>query len=177
VPFSATHPHATSTAAAISEAELDGLRLLTLTEPFATMVRLGAKRVETRSWTTSSRGPVAIHAAKGFPPAMRALCHTEPFRSVLAAAGLDGPDDLPRGNVVAVVTLTDVLPADSRDPRLTGRLTPLEAAVGNYAPGRFAWLLDDLRALTTPVPAVGRLGLWRPPPPLLEVLRECLAAA
>lgn len=56
---------------------------LTLTQPWATLVAIGAKRVETRSWSTNYRGPIAIHAAKGFPPEARALCDEEPFRSCL----------------------------------------------------------------------------------------------
>lgn len=37
---------------------------------------------------------------------------------------------------------------------------PEEAAFGNYAPGRYAWLLSGAVLLPDPVPAVGRLGLW-----------------
>ncbi len=43
------------------------IRGLTLTKPWATLVALGHKRIETRSWSTVYRGPIAIHAAKGLP--------------------------------------------------------------------------------------------------------------
>ena len=66
------------------------MKSLTLTQPWATLVAIGAKRIETRSWSTSYRGPLAIHAATGYgkggAKAHKALCATEPFCSVLNAA-------------------------------------------------------------------------------------------
>lgn len=50
------------------------MRILTLTQPWASLIAIGAKTLETRSWRTGYRGPLAIHYA---------LCHMEPFRSVL----------------------------------------------------------------------------------------------
>lgn len=43
------------------------MKALSLTQPWATLVAIGAKKIETRSWSTSYRGPVAIHASKGYP--------------------------------------------------------------------------------------------------------------
>ena len=43
------------------------MKALTLTQPWASLVAIGAKRIETRSWSTPYRGLLAIHAAKGFP--------------------------------------------------------------------------------------------------------------
>jgi activating signal cointegrator 1 len=67
--------------------------VLTLTQPYATLVTLGAKRFETRNWGTRYRGTLLIHAGKGLDPAggqqgLIELCLSEPFRSVLLAADL-----------------------------------------------------------------------------------------
>lgn len=43
------------------------MRAITLTQPWSSLVARGQKKIETRSWQTSYRGPLAIHAAKGFP--------------------------------------------------------------------------------------------------------------
>ena len=40
-------------------------------------------------------------------------------------------------------------------------LTSQERAFGDYTPGRYAWLLSDVRPLAAPIPAKGQLGLWR----------------
>ena len=50
------------------------MKVLTLTQPWATLVAIGAKRIETRSWSTKYRGPLAIHAAKGFPAWAKDMC-------------------------------------------------------------------------------------------------------
>jgi len=44
------------------------MKALTLTQPWATLIACGAKRIETRSWATDFRGRIAIHAAKGLSP-------------------------------------------------------------------------------------------------------------
>ena len=43
------------------------MKALSLTQPWAELVVLGEKQWETRSWRTSHRGRIAIHAAKKFP--------------------------------------------------------------------------------------------------------------
>ena len=39
------------------------MKVLTLHQPWASLVALGVKTIETRSWSTQYRGPLAIHAA------------------------------------------------------------------------------------------------------------------
>src|SRR5258708_5270609 len=43
------------------------VKALTLWQPWASLIAVGAKTIETRSWSTSYRGPLAIHAAKRKP--------------------------------------------------------------------------------------------------------------
>ena len=142
------------------------MRALTLSQPYATLIALGAKNVETRSWVTRYRGPLAIHAGAGFAPlgglrGYLALLAREPFRSALAVSGL--PDyarfrhGLPLGAVLAVVELADVIATDE----MIHQIGEPERSFGNYAPGRFAWLLRDVQPLKTPLTARGRLGLWQ----------------
>ena len=40
------------------------MRAISLWQPWASVVALGSKRIETRHWSTGHRGPLAIHAAK-----------------------------------------------------------------------------------------------------------------
>src|SRR2546430_364372 len=89
-----------------------GMKGLSLTQPWATLVAIGAKCVETRSWSTTYRGLVAIHASKGFPTDCRSLCRRTPFVEALIEAGLDRDEQLPRGAIVAVVPIEDCLPSE-----------------------------------------------------------------
>lgn len=148
------------------------MRTLTLTQPYASLVAIGAKRIETRSWSTSYRGPLGIHAAKGFPGWAKGLCESRMFCNALgwpvcpSELTQEWLDDnaariksLPRGTVVATARLVKCVPVE-----LLGTIiqpfTEQEQAFGNYEPGRYAWLLEDVRQLPEPVPAKGALGLW-----------------
>jgi hypothetical protein len=44
------------------------VKVLTLHQPWASLVALGVKTIETRSWSTSYRGPLAIHAGRRWEP-------------------------------------------------------------------------------------------------------------
>lgn len=143
------------------------MKTLTLTQPWATLVAIGAKRIETRSWRTSYRGPLAIHAAKGFPKEARVLCRNNPFHRELYNAGFASVSysgDLPLGCVIATCRLVDCAPTElvSRTP---GRLSEQESAFGDYSYGRWAWILSDVAPLPQPIPAKGALSLWEWPEP------------
>lgn len=40
------------------------MKAITLWQPWASLIACGAKTIETRSWGTPYRGPLAIHASK-----------------------------------------------------------------------------------------------------------------
>jgi hypothetical protein len=137
------------------------MKALSLTQPWATLIAVGAKRIETRSWSTSYRGQVAIHAAKGFPRYARELTLKEPFVSALLPE-FESWRCLPFGAIVAVATLTacvrteDVLTVVAANIRML----PHELEFGDYAPGRYGWVLAGVSRLCEPVPCKGALGLW-----------------
>jgi hypothetical protein len=129
----------------------EGMKALTLTQPWATLVALGYKRVETRSWRTQYRGPIAIHAAKGFPAEARE------FAEVERAIGRV-PARIPRGAVVCIIDLVDCQPTEDVALRISG----LERHLGDYTSGRWAWLFDpdSRRMFSEPIAARGALSLW-----------------
>lgn len=139
-------------------------RFLTLTQPWATLMAIGAKKIETRSWLTHLREQFAIHAAKGFPRDCQALCYREPFASALASAGYDNHYELPLGEVLAIARL-----ADCKD---TQSLLPLlgepEISFGDYSPGRFGFVTEGVRRLRAPMPLRGLQRFQRLPAPILE---------
>lgn len=156
------------------------MRALSMTQPWATLVAIGAKLQETRSWGTGYRGEIAIHAAKGFPPDARALCHAEPFCRVLIANGIAHPDELERGAIIAVTRLIACDEIDEgyaeavRDCSADRWLPPYEFEFGDYAIGRYSWALENVRELSTPVPCRGALGLWTVPDDVERQVRASL---
>lgn len=147
------------------------MKALTLTQPWATLVAIGAKRVETRSWRTSYRGPLAIHAAKGFPKWAQETCWGDPFDEVLRAALGDGswkcidPKALPLGATLATCNLVECVPADKFASLYPELSTEQEMAFGDYGEGRWAWILEDVKFFLEPIPAKGAQSLWEWPAP------------
>lgn len=134
------------------------MKALTLWQPWATAIAIGAKRFETRSWRTSYRGPILIHAAA------RAVDELE-ARELWNLAGLSWPPGyfFPRGAIVAAAQLVEVHPTESllhRQPPLVG---PAERVLGDFTVGRQAWELRDVRRLREPVPCRGGQGIWEVP--------------
>lgn len=151
-------------------------KAISLLQPWAWLAAVGLKSLETRSWSTSFRGPLAIHASLGRRGAIRTLCEQDPFiRAALDAAGLSF-DTLPRGGIIGAVELTDVLKMWDGFPQplpapATGllklsdalQLSEQQRAFGEYAPGRFAWRLNEARALPELIACPGALQLWTMP--------------
>lgn len=135
------------------------MRILTLWEPWATLMALGAKRIETRSWSTRYRGPLAIHAAKGGLNAFisEADMLTHPYFNEALSNATMRP-----GHILAVVTLVECAPVE-KCHRL-GEMAcnwkwEREQAFGNYSPGRFAWITANLFRLPQPIAHKGGQGL------------------
>ena len=154
------------------------MKALSLTQPYATLIAIGAKKIETRSWPTSYRGELAIHASKGFPDEARRESGRSPFVEFLLAAGYSRPSSLPLGAVVAIARVIGCMP--TRDILRIRRhsqgvsMLPHELDFGNYVEGRYGFFLADVRPLREPIPARGALGLWewQPPSNLEELLLE-----
>lgn len=123
------------------------MKCLSLWNPWATAIAVGTKTIETRSWSTSYRGPLAIHAAQKYPPV------AAEFAAVERALGRL-PARMPSGAILVVCELVDVRPAFHIP------IGPVERLYGDYSSGRFAWVLERVRPLVTPVSCIGRQGLF-----------------
>jgi hypothetical protein len=136
------------------EQEING-KAISLLQPWATLVVMGVKKIETRSWQTAHRGLLFIHASMGKKG--KVLMNEVPFSKYITHF-----DALPFGAVIGQVQLDDVLPVEElfySDARLNA-LTLEEKAFGDYAKGRYAWILSDAVAFDKPIPVKGSLGLW-----------------
>ncbi|WP_374019028.1 ASCH domain-containing protein [Paenibacillus thiaminolyticus] len=137
------------------------MKAITIIQPWATLIALGEKNFETRSWATKHRGPIAIHAGKKVD---REACEMEPIKSTLAEYGYTA-DELPTGAVVAIAELTECwsvsrcLRGDIILERDGGN-EMREEAFGYYDDGRYAWEIEAKKWLEVPIPAKGQQGLW-----------------
>lgn len=142
------------------------MKCISLWEPWATLMAIGAKKNETRSWPTSYRGILAIHAAKKWNRQLADLCWTEPFKSklIMQRPNMAGCADLDYalknhilsfGCVVATVEVIDCIEINpSNIP--TGN----ELAFGDYGIGRFMWITRNVKRLRCPVSFKGAQGFF-----------------
>jgi len=135
------------------------MKAITIWQPWATLIAIGAKQFETRSWATNYRGPLAIHAAKKQDRECLSLCKTEPFRSVLVDAGFERIGDLPFGSIIAIGTLMACVPTQKLVKEFDQRSRQNELAFGDFSSGRFGWQIGHVRRIEA-VPVAGRQGLW-----------------
>jgi hypothetical protein len=138
------------------------MKIISLTQPWATLVVTGQKRWETRSWLTHYRGVIAIHAASGFPKAARALCRRSPFFDCLP---VDAPHGLPLGAIIGFARIVRCVPTFNlnHDPDFAGLIGERERAFGDYTDGRFAWELKHAGGIE-PIPCRGWQRIWNAPP-------------
>ena len=160
------------------------MKALSLWQPWASAIALGSKRIETRSWPTDYRGPLAIHAAKRCIKSeledtdaeelwQGALHRTRAIPGLLPLWNC-----IPFGAIVAVCRLVDCRRTESfgdeiREPRGARPYYWTEEDMGDFYPGRWGWVLEDVRAIE-PVPWRGAQGLFEVPD---EVLRDAYSNA
>lgn len=146
------------------------IKCVTLYQPWATFVALGAKRYETRHWHHDYTGPIAIHAAK--TQEQMVLCYEEPFRSILEDLGISPPftPHIPFGAIVAIGEVTEYYKTFGTLTRLADgkEISDREYDLGDYSPGRFAWCLENVRALPEPIPYKGAQGFFEVPVDLIS---------
>lgn len=130
------------------------MRAFTVYQPWAAAIVAGIKQYETRPRRTNIRGRVAVHAGKaGLNRATKGLSCSE-FWELLGAVG--GKTDWPLGVVVGTVEIIDCVPVED----VADGLTAQEKALGDYSPGRWAWVLENPVMFDTPIPAKGKQGWW-----------------
>lgn len=137
---------------------------LTIRNPWGILIALGAKTIETRGKSTDYRGWLAIHTSQVFPQDAVPLLSESAFVDALAPHGLLMQTHFPNGYVIAVAKLTSCLYTGDRGldyPR--GWVPPRgskEWHFGNFGPGRYGWIFDQVIRLPAGIRHRGQLGLW-----------------
>lgn len=142
------------------------MKAVSLYQPYASLMAVGEKQYETRSWPTKHRGPIAIHATIGFPRWCRENCERFPFDRALAEHDLDLADLVGLcSHIVAVVNVVDCVETHGRAPTTEVGCGAYEFYFGDYSKGRWAWITSSVTRLERPVRvARGWQGIWNVQP-------------
>lgn len=165
-------------------------KVLTINEPWATLLVHRIKKIETRpkptSWTFE-KGSYLIHSAKKWTKYQRDICLSEPFKSELQYI-----DVLEHryseiynyyfnfGHIIGAVDVVECEKIINNNNSLL-KLKPHyfnglnkefrpnmvyiqepELSFGDYRDGRYAWICDNFRLLEKPIPYKGGQGYYVP---------------
>ncbi len=123
------------------------MKVLTIKQPWATLIIQGDKRFEFRSWQTKYRGELLIHAGKGID------------KEAVKRLAKYLPEELPSGKILGKVELVDCIKMSSNFKKLL-----LNENKDIYTKSSFSenygWQLDNVEVFKDPIPAKGKLSLW-----------------
>jgi len=137
------------------------MKVISLLEPFASLIKEDVKRIETRSWKTKYRGEIYIHASK------KSISKKDEVINKLVDYLED--KDFKYGAIIAKGKLVDCIYMDEAFLLIIDK-NKIEKECGHYEVGRYAWVLEDVEVLDEPIYVNGQLGIWNYP--IIEDERE-----
>lgn len=128
------------------------MKVLSLTEPCATLIKGNIKKVETRSWKTSYRGELYIHASStNIPKEWR---EDKEFMELVKETPLNYGNIICKCNLVDCIYMTKEYVEDMKNNNHQ------EYICGKYKEGRYAWILENIEVLDNPIKTKGHLSIW-----------------
>lgn len=126
---------------------------ISIRQPWMELILRGVKSIELRKWTTDYRGPLWLHSSM----------------KVVDVPSLTFDTTLFVGGYVGYAVLQTIMEMDSRRWE-SWRAEHCDS--GPYVPGYFGWILVDVVRFRDPLRAPGKLGLFKPAPEHLSILRS-----
>lgn len=141
------------------------IKAISVLQPWASLIALGHKKIETRSWNTKYRGPLLIHASAKYTN----------YQDWLATEWHVMLDDsrVYHNHRGAIVGMVDMVGSETSENILSNLPKSMfwgpdqEQIFGDYSPGRYGWLLSEPLLFPEPIPCKGALGIWNVPENLL----------
>ena len=121
------------------------MKVLTLKQPWATLVAEGIKKYEFRSWKTNYRGKILIHAGTGIDKK-----ELEKYK--------DFNLEFPSKRILAEVEIEDCL--ELNDELNKNIIAEKNIAYGSKYRTGYAWKLTNSKKINYDKEVKGQLGLW-----------------
>ena len=128
------------------------MKVLSLIEPFATLIKEKKNFIKNRSWKTNYRGTLYIHASKT-RPSVSDLENVE-------LMSLIEDRDMNFGFIICKCNLVDCVYMTEEYVHFMKHNNHQEYICGDYSVGRYAWVLEDIEPLDFPIKAKGQLNVW-----------------
>lgn len=128
------------------------MKAISLIEPYATLIKNNQKKIETRSWKTTYRGELLIHASKAKTP--KEWQNNKELMNLL-----DAPISS-YGQIICKCKLVDCIKMTKEYIDKIKVEKPIEYLCEIYKEGRYAWVLEDIKPITPSFYAKGNLNIW-----------------
>lgn len=131
------------------------MKVLSVKQPWASLITEGYKTMELRTWKTNYRGPLAIHSSAK-------ACSWEIYDALIKLGMkqqiISNCFHGPKGQIIAIAKLDSIITLDGLwyDNHLDSHLCDKRF----FEPVKYGWVLTDIKTFDTPIPAKGKLGLW-----------------
>ena len=122
----------------------DIVKVLSIREPYASLIKLKIKTIETRSFKTDYRGELYIHASLS-----KSNVGDELSKLVMPMYG----------KIICKCKLVDCVLMTKEYVKYVKDNMPMEYKCGLYEEGRYAWILEDIEEINA-IKAKGKLGIW-----------------
>ena len=122
------------------------MKVITLKQPWATLVAEGLKKYEFRSWQTSYRGEILIHAGKAVDKE-----YIKKFEHLNLK--------YPKSRIIAKATIEDCIKLNSE---INKNIIGENELIYGHNPARegFAWKLGNIEKINIEKEINGKLGIW-----------------
>lgn len=121
------------------------MKVITLKQPWASLVAYGYKKYEFRSWKLNYRGPILIHAGLGIDK--------EAMQKVK-----DLNLEFPSKKIIGIVSIDDCILLDETISSIISKENPL--VYGNKIRTGYAWKLSNAKLVNIPESVSGKQGIW-----------------
>lgn len=123
------------------------MKVLTIKQPWSTLIMQGYKRFEFRSWQTKYRGQLLIHAGKSIDK--EAMKRLEKYI----------PEEMPLGRILGKVNLRNCI---KTTPEFFVEIQKENKDIYSKSIFKeaFAWQVEVMENFKNPIEVKGMLGLW-----------------
>ncbi len=130
------------------------LKAISLWQPYCSLIPLGLKNYETRSWKTKYRGKLLICST-----AKSTKIQYQQYLKICNELELPAWNEInfPHGYALAVCDLVDCI---EMTPEFIAQQSQTELKSGDWQIGRYAWKLENVQPITEPLPIKGKQGLF-----------------
>lgn len=123
------------------------MKVLTIKQPWATLIMQQDKRYEFRSWKTNYRGEFLIHAGKGLDKDA-----AKRLKKYL-------PEELPMGMILGKVTITDCIPMSEEFASMLAAENSDIYTAHSFS-NNYGFKIENVKVFDKPIEAKGQLGFW-----------------